>query len=76
MPRKTGTKRGTGGASAGRRASRGSSTRKRSPRSYSELGRLGGEAVKRSQGRAFFSRIGRKGGKKGGEARKRQLQGG
>jgi hypothetical protein len=50
-------------------------TTKRSPRSYSELGRLGGEAVKRTHGRSFFSEIGRKGGQKGGMARKRQLMG-
>jgi len=50
-------------------------TTKRSPSSYSELGRLGGEAVKRTHGRAFFREIGRKGGRKGGLARKRQLEG-
>jgi general stress protein YciG len=50
-------------------------TTKRSPSSYSELGRLGGEAVKRTHGREFFREIGRKGGKKGGLARKRQLEG-
>jgi general stress protein YciG len=62
--------------STGTRRSSTSTTTKRSPRSYSELGRLGGEAVKRTRGREFFSEIGRKGGKVGGEARKRQLQGG
>jgi len=73
---------GTGRKASTRKTSAKASTRgasshtKRSPTSYSELGKLGGEAVKRTHGREFFSQIGRKGGKKGGEARKRQLQGG
>jgi general stress protein YciG len=61
--------------SKGRGTRRGATT-KRSPRSYSELGRLGGEAVKRTRGREFFREIGRRGGRKGGQARKRQLTGG
>ena len=38
-----------------------------------EAGRLGGEKVARERGREFYSEIGRKGGTKGGEARKQQL---
>jgi hypothetical protein len=74
MPRNVRSGKKTGGRAFAR--GRGSATTKRSPRSYAELGRLGGEAVKRAKGRAYFSVIGRKGGRKGGEARKRQLMGG
>jgi uncharacterized protein len=38
-----------------------------------EAGRLGGEKVARERGREFYSTIGKKGGEKGGEARKLQL---
>ncbi|MHB1845259.1 MAG: KGG domain-containing protein [Deltaproteobacteria bacterium] len=38
-----------------------------------EAGRLGGEKVARERGREFYSEIGRKGGEKGGVARKEQL---
>ncbi len=38
-----------------------------------EAGRLGGEKVARERGKEFYSLIGKKGGEKGGEARKEQL---
>ncbi len=38
-----------------------------------EAGRLGGQKVARERGREFYSEIGKKGGERGGEARKLQL---
>jgi general stress protein YciG len=65
---------------------------RKTPHSYEELGRMGGEARKQQLGPEGYSELGRKGGetvarergpefyseigKKGGEARKRQLMGG
>ncbi len=40
---------------------------------YQKLGHMGGEAVKEKYGPEFYSQIGKKGGEKGGEARKAQM---
>ena len=82
---------GRRGAAAPNAADREEGAGRKSPQSYEELGRLGGEAVKKKYGPEFYAEIGRKGGeavraergpgfysqigKKGGEARKAQLMG-